>query len=64
MTDDRLLNNLHIFWKLGYEYITDDISFMRIPHEHALCYFCSLFTRFLVSEAHHLYFVKQNWEFV
>lgn len=65
--DHRLLNNLHFFsffLKLEYEYITDDISFMRISHKHALCYFYSLFNRFLVSEAHHLYFVKQNWEFV
>lgn len=61
--DGRLLNNLHsFFWKLEYEYITDDNSF--ISHKHALCYFGSLFNRFLVSEAHHLYFVKQNWEFV
>lgn len=62
MYDAQLLNNLHFFlflffFKLGYEYITNDISFMRLFHKHALCYFCSLFNIVLVSEAHHLYFV-------
>lgn len=62
MADSKIICSL--FWKLEYEYITDGISLMRISHKHALRYFGSLFNRFLVSEAHHLYFVKQNWEFV